>query len=330
MAEEQTITYVDAINQAVKEEMRRDQKVVVWGVDVTGDFGVTTTLGVLEEFGPDRIRDTPIAEEAIVAMAAGAAFAGLRPIVTLMHAAFVPLAGDALFLKMGCNYQEWGYPFKLPAVVMTPISSGGMGADLALSPESILIHSPGLKVVMPSTPYDAKGLLKSAIRDDYPVIYMPHLKLYGPDNKQSIPVDEYLVPLGKADVKRQGTDITIVTYSHMVQKSLAAAEALSKEGIECEIVDLRSLVPLDINTVVASVRKTGRLLVVHEAYKRGGFAGEIIARFIEAAPELLKTMKTTLRRLATPNVSLPHTYYVEDQMIPQAETISKTVKEMVR
>jgi pyruvate dehydrogenase E1 component beta subunit len=331
MAGEQTVSYVDAINQAVKEEMRRDGRVVVWGVDVIGDFALTaTTLGVLEEFGEDRIMDTPIAEEAIVAMAAGAAFAGLRPIVTLMHAAFTPLACDALFLKLGCNYQEWGYEHKLPAVVMAPISSGtGMGADLALSPEAFLVHSPGLKVVTPSTPYDAKGLLKSAVRDDYPVVYMPHLGLYS-SNKQAIPSDEYTIPLGKADVKKQGADITIVTYSRMVLKALEAAKTLDAEGIGCEVVDLRSLVPLDIDAIAASVRKTGRLLVVHEAYKRGGFAAEIISRFIEAAPELLKTLKAGIKRLACPNISLPHVFYIEDQMIPQARDIYKAVKEMMR
>ncbi|MBN1849576.1 MAG: alpha-ketoacid dehydrogenase subunit beta [Deltaproteobacteria bacterium] len=328
MAANQSVTYVEAINQAIKEEMRRDEDIAVWGVDVIGDFEVTTTLGILEEFGEHRIMDTPITEEGIVGLAAGAAFAGLRPIVTLMHASFVPLALDALFLKLGCNYQEWGYAFQLPVVVMTPVSSGiGMGADLALSPEALVVHSPGLKVVMPSTPYDAKGLLKTCIRDDYPVIFMPHLGLYN-DNKQEIPADEYTIPLGKADIKRKGADITIVTYSRMVLTALEASNRLSEEGIEAEVIDLRSLVPLDIDMIAASVKKTGRLIIVHEAYKRGGFAGEILFRLIEKAPELIKTLKHDIKRLTAPNISLPHTAYLEKQMIPQVEDIFRTVKEM--
>ena len=324
---EQTVTYAEALNQAYKEEMRRDKRVVVWGVDIVSTEASTITRGIFEEFGEDRIFDTPIVEEAIVDMAVGAAFAGLRPIAHLMCAGFVPLAGDALFQKLGNDFQEWGHPCP-PVVIFTPIFLGlGYGSDHGLSPEAILIHSPGLKVVMPSTPRDAKGLMKSAIRDDSPVVFMPHLALLF--EKESITTEEYIIPLGKADVKREGKDITVVTYSAMIPRALAAAEKLSGEGIDIEVVDPRSLVPLDVDTIVTSVKKTGRLLIAHEAMKRGGAAGEIAFRVTEAAPELVSSMKTPIRRLAAPNIASPHGTHLPSQILPQADDIITAVKAMV-
>ena len=208
------------------------------------------------------------------------------------------------------------------------IGGGGIGEDHAASPEALLVHCPGLKVVMPSTPYDGKGLMKSAIRDDEPVIYISHRGLYFAE-KQAIPTEEYLIPIGKADVKREGKDITIVSYSAMVHKALAAAEELGKEGIDVEVVDLRSLVPMDIDTVVESVKKTGRLLIVHEAMKRGGVAGEVAFRFIEAAPDVAQTMKTPIKRVGGKNVALLRSRKVEPLLIPQVEDIVAAVKETV-
>ena len=212
---------------------------------------------------------------------------------------------------------------------MAPFTIGaGIGADHTTPTEAILIQSPGLKVVVPSTPYDAKGLLKSAIRDDSPVVFMPHSALYS-SVQEAIPAEEYLVPLGKADVKRKGKDITIVAYSAMVIKALAAADVLNKEGISVEVVDLRTLVPLDVETIIKSVSKTGRLLIAHEAMKRGGAAGEIAFRIIEAAPDIVKTMKSPIKRLAAKNMALPHGIELEAKLVPQAEDVVKTVREMM-
>jgi pyruvate dehydrogenase E1 component beta subunit len=326
--ETREISCVEAINEAFREEMRRDETVVMWGEDLIsmGESGVTR--GIFDEFGPDRILDTPIVETAIVDMAAGAAYAGLRPIAHLMLAGFVPLALDGLFLKLGSNYQEWAYQRPVPVVIYSLIlGGGGYGSDHSISPEALLMHSPGLKVVMPSTPYDAKGLLKSAIRDNAPVVYMPHAATLG--RRQMVPAEEYTIPLGQADVKRDGKDITIVTYSAMALKALAAAEKLAGDGIDAEVVDLRSLVPLDVETVVRSVRKTGRLLIVHEAMKRGGPAAEIAFRVTEAAPELAATMKHPVTRLACPNMAIPHSKELEEALVPQVDDIAEAVREMV-
>jgi len=325
---EQMLTLAEAMNQAYKEEMRRDNKVVMWGEDIISMGGFTITKGIFEEFGANRIKDTPIVEVAIVEMAVGAALTGLRPVAFIMMGGFVPLCCDGIFLKLGSYYQEFNYKEKLPVVISIAIAGGsGIGPDHALSPEAILMHSPGLKVVMPSTAYDAKGLLKASIRDDYPVVFMAHRQLYF-GTKQSIPTEEYVIPLGKADVKRKGKDITIVAYSAMVSASLAAAEKLGKEGIDVEVVDLRCLVPMDVDAMVQSVDKTRRLLIVHEAMKRGGAAGEIAFRFMEAAPALVKSLKSPIKRVASKNVALCRGP-LESKLIPQVDDIANAVKEMV-
>ena len=325
--ETRTIRCHQAINEAFKEEMRRDESVVMWGEGLVSS-GEGMTQGIADEFGPDRIFETPIVETAIVDMAVGAAYAGLRPIAHLMLAGFVPLTLDGLFLKLGSNYQEWGYQRPVPVVIYSMIlGGGGYGADHAISPEALLMHSPGLKVVMPSTPYDAKGLLKAAIRDDSPVVYMPHVGILG--SRQAVPVGDYTIPLGEGDIKREGSDITIVAYSAMVAKVLAAADTLGEEGIDVEVVDPRCLVPLDIDLIVASVRKTGRLLIVHEAMKRGGAAAEIAFRFTEAAPDLIGAMKYPVTRLACANMALPHSKELEEALVPQTNDIVNEVKKMV-
>ncbi len=331
MAEKTTmLNYIDAINSAYREEMRRDERVIMFGQNVVNMGGASReTPGIFEEFGSDRIKDTPITEEAIVGMAMGAGVTGLRPIGFLAFASLVMCAFDQVWLKLGCNRQEWGYRGPLPVVIHAMIfAASGKGADHAVSPEALLVHCPGLKVVMPSTAYDGKGLMKTAIRDDEPVIFMSHRGLYFGE-KEAIPTEDYLIPFGKADVKKEGKDITIVSYSAMVRKALTAAEELGKEGINAEVVDLRTLVPLDIDTVVKSVKKTGRLLIVHEAMKRGGVAGEIVLRFMEAAPDVVQTMKTPIKRLAAWNVALLRSQWLEPSLIPQVEDIVKAVKEMV-
>ncbi|MDD4875766.1 MAG: transketolase C-terminal domain-containing protein [Dehalococcoidales bacterium] len=331
MAEETRLfTYIDAINSAYREEMQRDERVIMFGEDVISMQGsARETTGIFEQFGPDRIKDTPIVEEAIVGMAMGAGMTGLRPIGFLMFASLMMCAFDQVWLKLGCNRQEWGYRGPLPVVLHCMVIGGtGIGMDHAVSPEALLVHCPGLKIVMPSTAYDAKGLMKTAIRDDEPVVYFSHRGLYFGE-KEAIPSEEYLIPFGKADVKREGKDITIVSYSAMVRKVLAAAEELGKEGINAEVVDLRSLVPMDIDTVVKSVKKTGRLLIVHEAMKRGGVAGEIVFRFMEAAPDAVKTMKSPIKRLAAKNVALIRSRKMEPLLIPQIQDIVETVKGMV-
>lgn len=316
-----------AINEAFKEEMRRDESVVMWGEDIVsmGESGMTR--GIAEEFGSDRIFDTPIVETAIVNMAVGAAYAGLRPIAHLMLAGFVPLVLDGLLLKLGSNYQEWGYQKPVPVVIYSLIlGGGGYGSDHAISPEALLMHSPGLKVVMPSTPYDAKGLLKAAIRDNSPVVYMPHVRILG--SRGEVPDEDYTIPLGKGDIKREGGDVTIVAYSSMVPRALAAANQLAEEGIDIEVVDPRSLVPLDIDLIVGSVSKTGRLLIVHEAMKRGGAAAEIAFRLTEAAPDLVAAMKYPVTRLACANMALPHSKELEEALVPQVDDIVHEIRKM--
>lgn len=337
------ITYIQAINQALKEEMRRDDRVVIWGEDIISMNGVYgQTLGIYDEFGGDRIKDTPICEQAIAGMTKGAAYRGLRPIGVFMNAGFSLCAFDGIFLKLGSQFGSGVFVPDNPApvVIYGVISGNGPDNDHGLSPEALYIHAPYLKVVMPATPYDAKGLLKTAIRDDGPVIFWDHAACFYMGHKegkvvhsleaasQEIPETEYLIPFGLADVKREGTDVTLVTYSFMVHAALAAAYNLEKEGISVEVVDLRTLVPLDIKTIVKSVKKTGRLLIVHEAMKRGGAAGEILWRVIEEVPDIITTLKTPFRRLAAKNVSL--TPFTIPWSVPSMDTIALMVKEMVQ
>ena len=328
------LSYVGAINQALKEEMRRDERVVIWGEDMISMNGVHgQTRDIYDEFGGDRIKDTPICEQAIAGMTIGAAQRGLRPIGVFMNWGFGLCAFDGVFLQLGCKGHSW--PVVLYGVVAGPREDNEHG----MSPEALLIHAPFLKVVMPSTPYDAKGLFKTAIRDDGAVMFLDHawcfymghedgeIKRGAEVSSQEVPEEEYLIPFGEADIKREGSDITLVTFSFMVHPALAAAYNLAKEGISVEVVDLRTLVPLDVETIVKSVKKTGRLLVVHEAMKRGGVAGEIIFRVQEEAPDLLASLKTPFRRLAAKN--LPLNAISGPIAVPSAETIAAAVKEMV-
>ena len=335
------LTYIEAMNQALKEEMRRDERVVMWGEDLITMNGVYGfTAGIHDEFGDDRIKDTPICEQAITGMAIGAAMRGLRPIGVFMNSGFTLAAFDGLFLKIGCGRRN------LPVVMQASIAGPREDMDHGISPETLYFHAPYWKVVMPSTPYDVKGLLKTAIRDEGPVMFLDHSaamfsgysdgSLYTPyqdgnimpgGNKQEVPDEEYLIPFGEADVKREGTDLTLVTFSFMVHHALSAANTLSKEGISAEVVDLRTIVPLDVKTMAASAEKTGRLLIVHEAMKRGGVAGEIAFRLQEEAPGAMAALKMPCQRLT--GMNLPLMARPEMGLTPTADTIVDKVKEMM-
>ncbi len=336
------LTYVEALNQAFKEEMKRDERVVMWGEDIISMNGVFGhTAGLFEEFGDNRVKDTPIVEQAITGMCIGAALRGLRPIGIFMMSGFTLCAFDGLFLKIGCSGSN------LPIVMQATICGPREDMDHGMSPEALYMHAPYWKIATPSTPYDVKGLMKTAIRDDHPVMFLDHSAamfsgysdgtLYSPSsegsiipggNRQEVPDEDYLIPFGVADIKREGTDVTLVTYSFMVHHALAAANTLQKEGVSVEVVDLRTLVPLDVPTVVKSAQKTGRLLIVHEAMKRGGVAGEIAFRVLEEAPELWQTLKVPLRRLAAKN--LPLAGRPGWNLTPSTDSIVATVKDMVK
>ena len=311
------ITYLEAISQALRDEMRRDENVILLGEDIAvfgGAFKVT--VGFLDEFGEDRVIDTPISESGFTGAACGAAVEGLRPVVEFQFADFIACAFDQIVNYAAKNYYRWGIP--MPVVFRGPAGGGFRGGHYhSQTPEAWFTHVPGLKVVQPSTPYDAKGLLIAAIRDNNPVIYFEHKHLYR-RIKEDVPDEDYVVPIGVADVKREGTDLTVVTYGAMVHKSLAVAERLSREGAECEVVDLRSLSPLDRDTFLASVRKTSRALVVHEAQLTGGFGGEVAAIIAQEAFDVLDAPVT---RVAALDVPSPFAASLEDAMLPTEEKI---------
>ena len=322
------MTYRDALNLALKEELRRDPSVVVWGEDVAlyeGSFKVTR--GLLAEFGEARIKDTPISENTIIGVAIGAAMGGLRPVVELMTVNFALLAMDQLINHMTkIRYMFGGQTF-LPMVVRMP---GGGGSQLAAqhsqSLESFFMHAPGMRVVVPATPADAKGLLKSAIRDDNPVVFLEHELLY--NSKGEVPEDpEFLLPFGQADIKREGSDVTIVAYSRMTILSLMAADELAKEGISCEVVDLRTLNPLDTATFVASVKKSGRAVVVEECWQSAGLGGDIAWRIHDAC---FDNLLAPVKRVSGLDVPMPYSRKLEKLCIPQVETIIEAVKATIK
>jgi pyruvate/2-oxoglutarate/acetoin dehydrogenase E1 component len=318
--------YNEALGDALRLEMERDPRVILLGEDIAEHGGAfQVTAGLLDKFGPTRVRQTPISELGIVGAAVGAALTGLRPVVELMYVDFSGLAMDQLVNQAAQNRFMFGGQARVPMVMRTQGGSGrGNAAQHSKSLEAWFAHVAGLKVVMPSTPADAKGLLTTAIRDDDPVIFLEHKLLYR--TKGQVPTGEYLVPLGKADVKRRGTDLTIVTWSREVLFSLEAAEQLEADGIEAEVIDLRSLVPLDRDAVLASIRKTHRLLVVHEAIKRGGFGGEIAAIVAEEAFDDLDAPPRRLAGLETP---IPYAQHLEKSVVPQVEDIVRVAKELV-
>lgn len=317
-----------AVNQALREEMIRDPNVFIAGEGVgtsIHDSPMLPTAGLLKEFGAGRVKDTPVSEAAIAGLAVGAAAAGLRPVVEIMFNPFFTLASDMIVNHAAKLRYLSGGKSSFPLVVRIKSGAGfGAGCQHAHNLEAWVAHCPGLKVVMPSTPADAKGLLKSAIRDENPVVFIEDMMLYfapGP-----VPDGEYLTPIGKADVKRQGKDVTVVTWSKMLGVAMRAAERLSREGIETEVVDLRTLAPLDKETVLASVRKTGRLVVLHEATRTGGFAGEIAAVVME---EAFSSLKSPLKRVTGPDIPVPTSPPLERFYIPDEEKLTAAIKEIV-
>lgn len=317
------MTYSQGINEALEEEMRRDEKVYILGEDVGafgGCFGVTT--GLLEKFGDQRVLDSPISETAIMGSTVGAAVAGLRPVPEIMFVDFVGVCLDELINQAAKMHYMFGGKAKVPLTLRMACGAGvGAAAQHSQSLEALMCHVPGLKVVMPATAADAKGLLKSAIRDDNPVVFLEHKALYGVMGE--VPDGEYTIPLGKADIKREGKDVTILAYSMMLHKALAAAETLALEGIEAEVIDPRTLVPFDKETLYKSIEKTGRLVIVHEAVKQGGFGGEIAAMVAE---ECFDSLDAPIKRVAAPFTPIPFAANLEAAFIPDEAKIIAAVK----
>lgn len=320
------ITYAQAINEALREEMQRDERVFIMGEDIAehgGPFGVTRDLW--KEFGKKRVRNTPISEAAIVGAGIGAALCGLRPVVEIMFVDFATLAMDQIVNQAAKLRYMSGGMLKVPLVIRTQGGGGrGNAAQHSQSLEAWFVHIPGLKVIMPSTPYDAKGLLKAAIRDDNPIIFIEHKLLY--PVKGIVPEEEYILPIGVADIKRCGDDVTIVATSRMVLLALEAAERLQEEGISIEVVDPRTLKPLDIDTIVNSVQKTGRVVVVVEGHKTCGFASELVTRIMEKAFDYLDA---PIQIVAGKDVPIPYAQNLERAALPQIEDIISAVKAIV-
>ena len=311
------ITYLEAIRQGIWEEMERDPSVFCIGEDI-GVYGgaFKITQGMLERFGPNRIVDTPIAESAIVGAAIGAGFQGLRPVAEMQFSDFISCAFDQIVnFAAKCRYR-WGAP--VPIVVRAPSGGGIHGGPFhSQNPEAWFVHTPGLKVIEPSSAYDAKGLIKSAIRDNDPVIFFEHKALYR-RIKDEVPEGDYTVPIGKAKTVREGRHISVITYGAMVHVALDAAQTLDKEGISLEIIDLRTLLPIDEDAVLASVKKTSKVIVLHEASLTGGIGGEISARITEKAFEYLDG---PVVRLAAPDVPVPFAPPLEEAFLPNAQKL---------
>jgi pyruvate dehydrogenase E1 component beta subunit len=321
------ITYREAISQALREEMHRDERVFIIGEEV-GVWGGTyaVTRGFLDEFGDQRIKDTPIAESVIAGAATGAAVAGLRPVAEIMTINFAFLALDQIVNHAAKLHYMFNGQIKVPVVFRT-VGGGGrqLGATHSQTPDVIFAHFPGLKVVAPGTPADAKGLLKSAIRDDDPVFFIEHATLYSV--RGDVPDDEdYLVPIGVSDVKRPGKDVTLVSYSKMIQTTLEAADKLAEQGVDAEVIDLRSLRPLDVQPILASVKKTNRLVVVEEGWRSFGIGAEISSTVAELAFDYLDA---PIRRVAQAEVPLPYNKRLEQLALPQVDDVIKAAKDVL-
>jgi pyruvate/2-oxoglutarate/acetoin dehydrogenase E1 component len=319
------ITYSQALNEALREEMHRDKRVFCLGEDIGlhgGAFQVTK--GLFSEFGKKRVRNTPISELGFTGIAVGAAMKGLRPVVEYMYIDFTYLAMDQLAnqaAKLG--YMTSG-AVQIPVVFRTQGGAGrGNAAQHSQSLEALFYHIPGLKLVMPSTPYDAKGLLKSAIRDNNPVVFIEHKLLYSISGE--VPYEEYLIPLGKADIKRKGSDLTVIATSNMVPKVMEVARSL-KDKIDIEIIDPRSLVPMDMDTITESVKKTGKALIVQEAPRRGGIASDIASNIFDSAFDYLDY---PVKIIAGKNTSIPYSKALEDQAIPCRESIEAEIRNFI-
>ncbi|MGB9839409.1 alpha-ketoacid dehydrogenase subunit beta [Thermovenabulum sp.] len=320
--------YIEALREGLREEMLRDDSVFLIGEDIGvygGAFGVTK--GLIQEFGEKRVIDTPISETAITGIGVGAALCDMRPVVEIMFSDFTTLAMEQLVNQGAKIRYMFGGKAKVPMVLRTPMGSGtGAAAQHSQSFPAVFAHFPGLKVVMPSTPYDVKGLIKAAIRDDNPVVFFEHKLLYR--IKGEVPEGDYVLPLGKADIKRKGKDVTIIAGSIMVIKALEAAKELEKEGIDVEIIDPVTIKPLDMETIIKSVKKTGRVLIVEDDPKSFGWGAEVAAGIIES--EAFDYLDAPVKRLAGKDIPIPYNPNLERHAVPQVEDILNGVKQILR
>ena len=320
------LTYREAVREALREEMKRDPSVFLMGEEIAeygGSYKVTQ--GLVDEFGHERVRNTPLAEASIAGAALGAALVGMRPVAEIMYIDFSFIAADQIINQIAKLRYMTGGMVKVPLVIRTQGGGGvAAGPHHSQSLEAIYAHIPGLLVVMPSSAYDVKGLLKSSIREDNPVIFIEHKKLYGEAGE--VPEEEYLVPLGKGEVKRQGKDMTVVTYSRCVIRTLTVAEELQKDGIELEVVDPRTLKPLDEDVILSSVKKTGKAMVVYEACRTGGFGAEIAAMIAEKAFDYLDA---PIKRVAALDSPIPFNPRMEDYVIPNENDIKTAAMELM-
>lgn len=317
------MTMIQAITNAMRTELTNDPNVLIFGEDVGVNGGVfRATEGLQQEFGEDRVFDTPLAESAIGGLAIGLALEGFRPVPEIQFFGFIYEVMDSLNGQMARMRYRSGGTFQAPITVRSPFGGGVKTPELhADSLEGLMVQQPGLKVVIPSTPYDAKGLLISAIRDNDPVIFLEHMKLYR-SFREEVPEEEYTIPLGKADVKREGKDLTIVTYGAMVHSSLKAAEELAKEGISVEVIDLRTVSPIDIDTIIESVKKTNRAIVVQEAQKQAGVAANVVAEITERA---ILHLEAPVLRVTAPDTVFPFSM-AEDVWLPNYTDIIEKAK----
>jgi pyruvate/2-oxoglutarate/acetoin dehydrogenase E1 component len=319
-------TYLEGIRQALFEEMERDPAVVMIGEDI-GVYGgaFKVSAGLLERFGWERVIDTPISETAIIGAAVGMSYQGLRPVAEMQFIDFIACCFNQITNFVAKSHYRWGAP--VPMVIRGPSGGGVHGGPFhSQNPEMYFVHTPGLKVIYPATAYDAKGLMKSAIRDNNPVIFFEHKFLYR-RIKEDLPDDDYTVPIGKAAIRREGKDLTIITYAAMVHASLEAAETLAKEGIEVEVVDLRTLLPLDRDAILASVKKTNKLLVVHEDTRTGGVAGEVAALVCE---NIFEELDGPILRVTSLDTPVPYSPPLEEHFLPNAEKIAAAARELAR
>lgn len=327
MSEMRQITYRDAVREAMVEEMRRDENVYFMGEDIgayCGAFGVSKNM--LEEFGAERIRETPISETAFMGAGVGSAITGMRPIVELMFSDFMAVCYDQIINQAAKMHFMFAGKVNVPMVIRTPSGGGtGAAAQHSQSLEQMYLHVPGLKVVVPSTPYDAKGLLKASIRDNNTVVFLEQKRLY--KEKGMIPDEDYTIPLGVADVKREGTDVSIITYGRMVQMSLKVAEKLAEEGINVEVLDLRTLSPLDKDAIIATAKKTHKVVIVHEAVQFGGFGGEIAATITDS--DAFYYLDAPIKRVGALYCPVPFHPVLEAETFPTPAKIEAAVRDVL-